>query len=38
MPAAQIYAYLTGKARTLSPDTAKKLARAAGVREEDLFK
>jgi hypothetical protein len=38
VPAAQIYAYLTGKARALAPDTAKKLARAAGVREEDLFR
>jgi cyclic pyranopterin phosphate synthase len=38
VPPAQIYAYLTGKARALSPDTVKKLARAAGVREEDLFK
>jgi cyclic pyranopterin phosphate synthase len=38
IPSAQIYAYLTGKARALAPDTAKKLARAAGVREEDMFK
>jgi cyclic pyranopterin phosphate synthase len=38
VPAAQIYAYLTGKARAMAPDTAKKLARAAGVREEDLFR
>ncbi|HEY2034107.1 MAG TPA: helix-turn-helix transcriptional regulator [Rhizomicrobium sp.] len=38
VPAAQIYAYLTGKSRALAPDTIKKLARAARVREEDLFK
>lgn len=38
VPVAQIYAYLTGKARVLAPDTIKKLARAARVREEDLFR
>lgn len=38
VPAAQIYAYLTGKARALPPDTIAKLARAARVREEDMFK
>jgi len=38
VPVAQIYAYLTGKARALTPDTIKKLARAARVREEDMFK
>jgi len=38
IPAAQIYAYLTGKARVLAPDTAKKLARACGVRPEDMFR
>lgn len=38
VPAAQIYAYLTGKARALAPDTIQKLARAARVREEDMFR
>ncbi|MBS0274415.1 MAG: cyclic pyranopterin monophosphate synthase MoaC [Proteobacteria bacterium] len=38
IPVAQIYAYLTGKARVLAPETAKRLARAAGVREEDMFR
>ena len=38
VPAAQIYAYLTGKSRALSPDIIQKLARAARVREEDMFK
>jgi len=38
VPVAQIYAYLTGKARALNPETIRKLARAARVREEDLFK
>jgi cyclic pyranopterin phosphate synthase len=38
VPAAQILAYLTGQSRALSPDTAKKLARAAKVRLEDMFR
>ena len=38
VPAAQIYAFLTGKSRTLSSDTAEKLARAARVRVEDMFR
>jgi cyclic pyranopterin monophosphate synthase len=38
VPAAQILAYLTGQSRTLSIDVAKKLARAAKVRAEDMFR
>jgi hypothetical protein len=38
VPSAQILAYLTGQSRSLSPDTAKKLARAAKVRVEDMFR
>ncbi|MDE2012068.1 MAG: helix-turn-helix transcriptional regulator, partial [Alphaproteobacteria bacterium] len=38
VPAAQIYAFLTGKSRSLHPDTAKKLARAAQVSAADLFR
>jgi predicted transcriptional regulator len=38
VPAAQIYAYLTGKTRTLTPDVVSRLARAARVREEDMFR
>jgi cyclic pyranopterin phosphate synthase len=38
VPAAQIYAFLTGRALSLPHDTAEKLARAAHVRIEDLFK
>jgi cyclic pyranopterin phosphate synthase len=38
VPATQILAYLTGQARALSPDAAKKLARAAKVRVEDMFR
>ncbi len=37
VPAALVLAYLTGQSRALSPDTAKKLARAANVRVEDMF-
>lgn len=37
VPAAQIYAFLTGKSRTIGTDTAEKLARAARVRVEDMF-
>ena len=38
VPAAQIYAFLTGKSRWLNPDTAEKLARAARVRVDDMFR
>jgi cyclic pyranopterin phosphate synthase len=38
VPAAQILAYLTGQTRALSPDTAKKLARAAKAKVEDMFR
>jgi cyclic pyranopterin monophosphate synthase len=38
IPAAQIYSYLTGRARALPADVAEKLARAARVRVEDMFK
>jgi cyclic pyranopterin phosphate synthase len=37
VPAAQIYAYLTGRARALPRETAEKLARAARTRVEDMF-
>jgi cyclic pyranopterin phosphate synthase len=37
IPAAQIYAYLTGRS-PLASDSAEKLARAARVRVEDLFR
>jgi cyclic pyranopterin phosphate synthase len=36
--AGEIYAYLTGRSRALSGETAERLARAARVRVEDLFK
>ena len=38
VPASQVYAYLTGRLRALPDDSAKKLARAARVRVEDLFR
>jgi plasmid maintenance system antidote protein VapI len=38
VPAAQIYAFLTGRLRALSPDAAERLARAAHVRLEDMFR
>jgi cyclic pyranopterin phosphate synthase len=38
IPAAQIYAFLTGRSRGLSADVSEKLARAAGVGVEDMFK
>jgi cyclic pyranopterin phosphate synthase len=38
VPSSQVYAYLTGKLRALSDDATQKLARAARVRVEDLFK
>lgn len=37
VPAAQVYGYLTGRSR-LSSDIAERLARAARVRVEDMFK
>lgn len=38
VPAAQILAYLTGQSRTLTAETAKKLARVAKVRVEDMYR
>jgi cyclic pyranopterin phosphate synthase len=38
VPAAQIYAYLTGKVRTLPGDVAERLARAAKSRVDDMFR
>jgi cyclic pyranopterin phosphate synthase len=38
VPAAQIYGYLTGRSRALGGDVAERLARAARVRVEDMFK
>jgi plasmid maintenance system antidote protein VapI len=38
VPAAQIYAYLTGKIRNLPGDVADRLARAAKSRVEDMFR
>ncbi|MDE2134933.1 MAG: cyclic pyranopterin monophosphate synthase MoaC [Alphaproteobacteria bacterium] len=38
VPAAQIYAFLTGRLRALPPDVAGRLARAAQVRIEDMFR
>jgi cyclic pyranopterin phosphate synthase len=38
VPAAQVYAYLTGRARSLPSETAERLARAVRVRVEDLFR
>jgi cyclic pyranopterin phosphate synthase len=38
IPAAQIYAFLTGRSRGLDRDVAERLARAAQVRVEDMFK
>jgi cyclic pyranopterin phosphate synthase len=38
VPAAQIYAFLTGRLPALPPDTAERLARAAHVRLEDMFR
>jgi len=37
VPAAQIFAFLTGRARTIPADTAEALARAAHARVEDMF-
>jgi cyclic pyranopterin phosphate synthase len=38
VPAAQIYAFLTGKVRALPGDIAERLARAARARVEDMFR
>jgi cyclic pyranopterin phosphate synthase len=38
IPASQLYAFLTGRLRALPDDVIQKLARAAGVRPEDLFR
>ncbi len=38
VPASQIYAFLTGRLRILPDDVIQKLARAARVRPEDMFK
>ena len=38
VPAAHIYAFLTGKARAIPADVAEQLARAARTRVEDMFK
>jgi cyclic pyranopterin monophosphate synthase len=38
VPAAQIYAFLTGRLPALPPDAAERLARAAHVRIEDMFR
>lgn len=38
VPAAQIYAFLTGKSRAINPGTAKKLAKAARVSAGDMFR
>ena len=38
VPAAEVYAFLTGRARNLPRETAERLARAARVRVEDLFR
>ena len=38
VPAAQIYAFLTGRARSIPSDVAEKLAKAARVRVEDMFR
>ncbi len=38
VPAAELYAYLTGRSRGLKQDAIERLARAARVRVEDMFK
>jgi predicted transcriptional regulator len=38
IPASQIYSFLTGKSQTLARATAEKLARAANVRVDDMFR
>jgi len=37
VPPSQIYAFLTGRVRSLSPEVAERLAKAAHARVEDLF-
>jgi len=37
VPASQIYSYLTGRSRGLTPEVAERLANAARARVEDLF-
>ncbi len=37
VPANEILAFLTGRTRTIAPQTLEKLARAAGVTPQDLF-
>ncbi len=38
VPAAQVYAFLTGRTRALGAETAQKLARAARVAVDDMFR
>jgi cyclic pyranopterin phosphate synthase len=38
VPSSRIYAFLTGRLRELPPDCAERLARAANVRIEDMFR
>ena len=38
VPVAQIYSFLTGKSRALSPEAATRLAAIARVRPEDMFR
>jgi cyclic pyranopterin phosphate synthase len=38
VPPSQIYAFLTGRSRAMTSDVAEKLARAARVRVEDMFR
>jgi cyclic pyranopterin phosphate synthase len=38
VPASQVYAFLTGRLRALPEDVIQKLARAADVRPEDMFR
>lgn len=38
VPAAQVYAFLTGRSRALTDEIIQKLARAAHVRAEDMFR
>ena len=37
IPAGEILGFLTGKSRSITPQSAEKLARAAGCAPEDLF-
>jgi cyclic pyranopterin phosphate synthase len=38
VPVSQIYSFLTGKSRAMSPDAVTRLAAAAKVRAEDMFR